>query len=540
MVILQFNKLIRNKWVWGVFAVTVCAAFCFDDLFRSSGDRGEKAPLETLSVKYDAALEAQCRDVLRLTGVESDRGDRTQELYGSYGAAVAFDEAGVRIPDAELGRYIQSVYRSKFETDAEYQAWLQEKFGMSVARFEGAWRRKFQLDRGEALYNAATAWVSPMESDQVMHDQSDDFMVEVVDFSAIKADQEKAVASLDDKALEAWYEKNVARVTKPDTYTVRYLEFSASNAALISKYKPTEAEVKEYYEKDPQNVYFTTNETGRVAVEGKEFEKVSESISKMLSTQKFTASLDKELRKRCNLANDAFYDDADKNKREKESALVAIAAEYGLTVSEAADVAAVVEPGLVPGLVKSAASIFGGADVKRIRNVAPSMDGNRYAYLKSRYMPTMWLVEVVAEKAGSKTAFADCKDLIVTPALADARQKAYEAAVAEICKGGVAAVRENKSVKIEAAKKVSLSEPAGMPFDMIKQLNPGEMSKLVGDKVYICTDRTSGDAESLATASRNAYMGVLSARPTADVTKWEACNLARLDYVKPGESKSED
>ena len=56
MVILQFNKLIRNKWVWGVFAVTVCAAFCFDDLFRSSGDRGEKAPLETLSVKYDAAL----------------------------------------------------------------------------------------------------------------------------------------------------------------------------------------------------------------------------------------------------------------------------------------------------------------------------------------------------------------------------------------------------------------------------------------------------------------------------------------------------
>ena len=39
MVILQFNKLIRNKWVWGVFAIVVSAAFCFDDLFtsRSSG-----------------------------------------------------------------------------------------------------------------------------------------------------------------------------------------------------------------------------------------------------------------------------------------------------------------------------------------------------------------------------------------------------------------------------------------------------------------------------------------------------------------------
>ena len=40
MVILQFNKLIRNKWVWGAFAVVVSAAFCFDDLFtsRSSDD----------------------------------------------------------------------------------------------------------------------------------------------------------------------------------------------------------------------------------------------------------------------------------------------------------------------------------------------------------------------------------------------------------------------------------------------------------------------------------------------------------------------
>ena len=32
MVILQFNKLIRNKWLWGVFAVIVGGAFAFDFL----------------------------------------------------------------------------------------------------------------------------------------------------------------------------------------------------------------------------------------------------------------------------------------------------------------------------------------------------------------------------------------------------------------------------------------------------------------------------------------------------------------------------
>ena len=30
MVILQFNKLIRNKWLWGVFAIIVGGAFAFD------------------------------------------------------------------------------------------------------------------------------------------------------------------------------------------------------------------------------------------------------------------------------------------------------------------------------------------------------------------------------------------------------------------------------------------------------------------------------------------------------------------------------
>ena len=42
MVIHQFNKLIRNKWVWGVFAILVSAAFCFEDLF-STRDREERA-----------------------------------------------------------------------------------------------------------------------------------------------------------------------------------------------------------------------------------------------------------------------------------------------------------------------------------------------------------------------------------------------------------------------------------------------------------------------------------------------------------------
>lgn len=43
MVIQKFNKLIRNKWIWGVFAVAISAFFAFDFLIadlNAPSDRG--------------------------------------------------------------------------------------------------------------------------------------------------------------------------------------------------------------------------------------------------------------------------------------------------------------------------------------------------------------------------------------------------------------------------------------------------------------------------------------------------------------------
>ena len=49
MVIHQFNKLIRNKWVWGVFAIAISAFFAFDflvaDIGREAPERGSGAGL---------------------------------------------------------------------------------------------------------------------------------------------------------------------------------------------------------------------------------------------------------------------------------------------------------------------------------------------------------------------------------------------------------------------------------------------------------------------------------------------------------------
>ena len=61
MVILQFNKLIRNKWIWGVFAVVVGGAFAFDflvdDLLRDGKGEARDAGVGTLAGKAVSSAE---------------------------------------------------------------------------------------------------------------------------------------------------------------------------------------------------------------------------------------------------------------------------------------------------------------------------------------------------------------------------------------------------------------------------------------------------------------------------------------------------
>ena len=42
MVIQKFNKLIRNKWIWGVFAVAISAFFAFDFLIADLNANGTR------------------------------------------------------------------------------------------------------------------------------------------------------------------------------------------------------------------------------------------------------------------------------------------------------------------------------------------------------------------------------------------------------------------------------------------------------------------------------------------------------------------
>ena len=69
MVIQKFNKLIRNKWLWGAFAIAISAFFAFDFLIadlgsdsrpESSGDAGTLAG-KSVDPKLFSALAEEVR-----------------------------------------------------------------------------------------------------------------------------------------------------------------------------------------------------------------------------------------------------------------------------------------------------------------------------------------------------------------------------------------------------------------------------------------------------------------------------------------------
>ena len=127
MVILQFNKLIRNKWIWGAFAVVVCLAFCFDDFFRGSRDGEENTETKAWGTlggePVDGKLYAQCREDiefwLRYDRREAET-DVNLQAWKLYAAQKVADngkrrEVHLRQGDRELrqggNRFLQRLFR---------------------------------------------------------------------------------------------------------------------------------------------------------------------------------------------------------------------------------------------------------------------------------------------------------------------------------------------------------------------------------------------------------------------------------------------
>ena len=537
MVILQFNKLIRNKWLWGAFAILISAAFCFDGCFTSramrQADGGDAGLLGDEPVQ--SSLFAAIVDDVRGIGRRHDSRDRAEinRLAWETCAALAVaDRAGMVVSDAEVAEAIRGdrtfAVNGVFSFD-RYRQLLREAY-ILPERYEESVRRQIKMMRVAGAMVGSSAWVSPMEVDRAVSDMTDEFTVRVARFSQTK--EEAAAVKLDDAGLRKWYDANTNAIALPERVRLKMIKFDATRPEVKKAMTVTDDEVHDYYDATVDR-YTSTDTNGVETV--KPFEEVKAAVEdecrRVAAVNFFETNV-----------NFRVYS---KGSPKGGSRIDAIAAEDSLHVYTSGWFT--VAGPYVDGFMRRIESVAPGAKnvAETVAELDPDNEDLRYGMLVSD--SAVWLVEKAATSPAHVPTFDEAKAAIRSRALADARADAFKASVAALVAKGTNAVLSAKNVSTNLVFSICDLQYGGGFEDQnriaaaARALAPGEISELVGGTgegfVVVCIGRKEGDAAkaSLLRSQIAADVATLQNRQLPE--SWRKWNLERIGF-KPAPGAS--
>lgn len=549
MVIHQFNKLIRNKWVWGAFAIAISAFFAFDFLFadlnRSDGERkaGGAGLLAGEAVDGDAfvAIAEEIRGFGQQRDWKRPANEVNREAWENYAALKVAGRDGLEATDGEVQAMIRrdpSFQRNGAFSFALYQALLRQN-GLVPERFEQYLKRRITLMRiGQAVL-ASAAWSSPMEVDRAVADMTDVFTVKVAKFEQTKAEAD--AVKVDDAALKAWYEDNKKSLELPERAKIRFVKFDATDAKVLAKMSVTTNDVQDYFDVNVDK--YVTKDTN-----GVETVRTYEQLTKAEKD-----GIEKELRQ---IAAVQYFET---NLNALVYGVKAAAGTSRLDEIAAAEKAKVetsdwfaVDGSYKEGFMKRASQICPGAEgfAEAVAELDSQSEDLRYGLVTSP--KAVWLIEKAETSPKHVPTFEEAKDVIRPRALRDAKAEAFKKVVEAVAAKGAAAVAAVKDVSTNIVFNVSDLRTSGVgAFEnqmavarAAMSLKKGEVSKftLTGTGkaiLVVCEDRVAGDAAK-ATVLRSQVrdeVAMLQLRQIPD--SWKKWNLERLGFETTGVSSVE-
>jgi hypothetical protein len=549
VVILQFNRLIRNKWIWGVFAVAISAFFAFDFLIadlrggnegRDSGEAGILGDRE-LAMSEFRALQDDARGI----GRQRDRNLSNAEVNRlAWEAAAALDIAKTRRLTATDEEVRQAVLREFRDPSsgafnmAVYERILREN-GLTPEMFEAYMKRRITLMKLRGVVLGSSRWVAPSELDGALNDVTDKLTVKIAYF----VDKDGSKVTIDDKGIEAYYKENTNSIALPDCVTVKYVRYPADDAKRLAQFKITEDEMRDHY--DATSARFETQTTNGVIT--KKFEEVKGIVEKELQ---LIASVEAY---RTNLLFRVYPPEAASVSTAKVDRLEKIAAEDKLPVKTSPRFSAS-GAGYVSGFMSRPEAFVRGADpsafAAAVAELDPESEDLRYGVVAGSN--AVYLVERATFEKAHVPPFAEAKSIIRPRALADARAKAFKAAVekqralaaAAIAKGqpfdaktlAAQSVTTSITFSVSALQRDSFADSRHVAGAAMK-LGKGQISEFIstpnpsrGLLVYV-ENRVPGDAAE-AQMVRMQLRDELSSIAAGGVpAAWNRWNLERLGFT---------
>ncbi len=424
MVIHQFNRLIKNKWVWGVFAIAISVFFAFDFLFvgggeegRSAGTVGKLGGKELKAAEFDR-LVSDARGFGRGRDNKSSNAEVNRRAWQSAAALAVAKEASLEATDADVRAAINRDPSFRGQGGAfdmrQYEVLLRDN-GLSPVLFEQFLKRRLTLDKLQQVVLGSAAWVSPMELEGALNDWTDKFTVRIAAFT----DKDAEKVTIDDKGIEAYYKDNTNSIALPDCVTVKYAKFKADAPARLAQFKISDEELHDRY--DATSKRFETTGTNGVTVT-KTFDQVKGILENEL---KVIASVEAY---RTNLLFRVYPQDEKAAADFKTDRLEKIAAEEKVKV-ETSKPFALDGRGYVKGFMVYPSQIAPGCEgfTAAVAELDSESQDTRYGVVQGTNC--VYLIERASFTKAHVPTFAEAKEIIRPDALADARQKAFKAAV---------------------------------------------------------------------------------------------------------------
>ncbi len=535
MVIQKFNKIIRNKWIWGAFAVAISAFFAFDFLIMKINSPEQAKPSSAYGSLAGEAVDGELFSELALEvrGIgpnrdwKRDQGEVNREAWENYAALEVAAKNGIEATDEEVAEMIRrdpSFSQNGAFSFQIYQMLLRQN-SLQPEKFEESLKRRLTLMRLNQAILGSAVWGSPLETEQALSDMVDTFTVKIARFRQSKKDAD--AVKLDDKALEKWYIDNTNSIALPERIKLRLVRYDANASNVLAKMVVTEDEMRDRY--DVVSDKYTVTDTNGVETV-KKFEEVKGEIEKELRLMAAVEFF------RTNLNIRAYAVKA----KAGSSRLDEIAAEDGKKVAVSDWMT--LSDRYVEGFMHRIASVFPGAEAaaETIAELDSSSEDLRYGVIVSE--KTVWLVELAETSASHVPSFKEAKSVITPRALSAARADAFKASIASLAEKGTNAlfaaaynVSSNISFSVSDMRQGEFSDQFAVARAATK-LAKGELSPLSmiapsrGLVVY-CVDRVPGDAAKTMLLKSQIQNEVTSLQLRQLSEEWKKSNLERMGFT---------
>lgn len=535
MVIHHFNRIIKNKWVWGVFAVLISMFFAFDFIFdgrrdtRGSDGAGKLGGETVPTAKFDevrADVLAEMRfQYGREIPIKAPQLNR--EVWSRLAMLKVVDDLKLMAGDDEVREAISRSFQD--EKGVYSAARFQEtcaRVGWTPERFEAYIRRQISIGRVRGAAESAS-WVSPLELSSGVRDATDKITVRVARFQHKNA----ASVKLDDAALKAYYESHTNSLALPDLTAVRYVKVPADDAESLKKVAITDDDLHARY--DETSDRYGTNE----------FEKVKAQVERELRLERAVeAACDALYARVC--PDGAADDGVDRLAQLAKAEKLEVKTSRPFSISGEK---------FVPGFMVDAATVLPDCRdfVAAVSDLDPAEPSARYraiagsnaVYVVGLATNLCTLARVPAYEEITNNAS------VRRDALADLKAQDFKKGVDKVREAVLAGLKKtskfdpklfgdaNVSTSItfvaQTAMRANAFPDARSVVPAAVRLAKGELSELVttglpgnGVVVYV-EDRKPGDAAEVAAAGQMREMMARGQSETA-VRAWNEANMARL------------